>query len=356
MKLSEQFFSPDYFTAKHRFREAAANAGGRLEVIPLEAKGPGDKDLGIDIAWFGPESPRRVVLHSSGLHGVEGFAGSAIQLQFIANLRQLPGDVAIVIVHILNPYGMAWLRRVNENNVDLNRNFLGDEPYSGAPAAYLTLNSFLNPPSPPGPDFYLLKAAYLIIRYGMPALKQSVVGGQYVVSNGLFFGGKRTEEGPRKYQSFLTRRLSAVEKAVIIDVHTGLGKHGEDSLLVETRDWPKLREIYGERVTELQPERGPAYRIAGGLPSMISSVFAKTQSHFLCQEFGTYSASKVLHALREENRWQHCGHGTSDPLTNLNHRTKLNLKRTFCPDDESWRQSVLNRGAELMKQALSTLE
>lgn len=27
------------------------------------------------------------------------------------------------MVHVLNPYGMAWLRRVNENNVDLNRNF-----------------------------------------------------------------------------------------------------------------------------------------------------------------------------------------------------------------------------------------
>ena len=90
MKLSEKFFSPDYFTARDRFREAAKNADVRLEVIPLDAKGPGDKDLGIDIAWFGSENPRRVVLHSSGLHGVEGFAGSAIQLQFIANLRQLP--------------------------------------------------------------------------------------------------------------------------------------------------------------------------------------------------------------------------------------------------------------------------
>ena len=36
-----------------------------------------------------------------------------------------PGD-ALVLVHVLNPYGMAWLRRTNENNVDLNRNFLLD--------------------------------------------------------------------------------------------------------------------------------------------------------------------------------------------------------------------------------------
>ena len=92
--MSETFFSPDYFTARNRFREMAATAGGRLETLSLDAKGPNDEGLGIDIAWFGAENPRRVILHSSGLHGVEGFAGSAIQLQFIANLRQLPGGTA----------------------------------------------------------------------------------------------------------------------------------------------------------------------------------------------------------------------------------------------------------------------
>src|SRR6185295_5475632 len=109
----------------------------------------------------------------------------------------------VILVHILNPYGMAWLRRCNENNVDLNRNFLNDETYSGAPAAYAQLNSFLNPASPPGFDFFTLRAAGLILRHGMPALKQSVVGGQYEYPGGLFFGGKRLECGPEKYRAFL---------------------------------------------------------------------------------------------------------------------------------------------------------
>src|SRR3989449_3260944 len=205
MKLSEQFFSPDYFTAEHRFREAVANAGGRLEVIPIEAKGPGDKDLGIDIAWFGPENPRCVVLHSSGLHGVEGFAGSAIQLQFLDSLPPVPAETAFVIVHVLNPYGMAWLRRVNENNVDLNRNCLGNTAYAGAPSAYVELESFLNPQSPPTSDLFTLKAIWLILRHGMPALKQAVVGGQYEYPKGLFFGGKQLQQGLERYESFLAR-------------------------------------------------------------------------------------------------------------------------------------------------------
>src|ERR1044071_4619533 len=120
MQRSDRFFSPDYSTARGRFREAAARAGGRLEAIALDPKGPKGESLGIDIVWFGAVSPRRVVLHSSGLHGVEGFAGSAIQLQLLADLPILPEDAAIVVVHALNPYGMVWLRRFNENNVDLN--------------------------------------------------------------------------------------------------------------------------------------------------------------------------------------------------------------------------------------------
>ena len=110
--------------------------GGQLDTFTWGLTGPLGEELAIDIAWLGAGRPRRVLLHSSGLHGVEGFAGSAIQLQLLDELPRLPEDGAVLIAHVLNPYGMAWLRRVNEHNVDLNRNFLApDEAYVGAPSA-----------------------------------------------------------------------------------------------------------------------------------------------------------------------------------------------------------------------------
>src|SRR6266403_1159288 len=102
MKRSASFFSPDYATAKRRFREIAARAGARLEALPLMAKGPNDDNLSIDIAWFGATTPRRALVHSSGLHGIEGFAGSAIQLELLERPPALPPDTALVFVHILN--------------------------------------------------------------------------------------------------------------------------------------------------------------------------------------------------------------------------------------------------------------
>src|SRR5262245_21714062 len=97
----DQNFFTDYITARAAFRELVERNGGALEVLPLNATGPRGETLGIDIAWFGNKAPRRAVLHSSGLHGVEGFAGSAIQIQTLRDLPQIPDDTALILVHIL---------------------------------------------------------------------------------------------------------------------------------------------------------------------------------------------------------------------------------------------------------------
>ena len=99
----------------------------------------------------------------------------------------LPDDAAIVIVHVLNPYGMAWLRRVNENNVDLNRNFrAANDNGVDLESDYLKLDSFLNPQSPPRFDLFYVQAIWLMLKYGMPALRQAVAGGQFIRAKGLF--------------------------------------------------------------------------------------------------------------------------------------------------------------------------
>ena len=351
--MSAKYFSPDYFTARSRFREGAQKAGGRLTSMELDAKGPAGEVLTIDIAWFGAKQPREVLLHSSGLHGVEAFAGSAIQLQLLdQGLPVIPENAALVLVHVVNPYGMAWLRRFNENNVDLNRNFAGpNEDYSGAPEGYPEFDSFLNPPSPPSWDLFYPRAGWLIFRYGMPTLKQVVAGGQYEYPKGLFFGGKGLEEGPQKVQAFVRAHLQSAERVVIVDVHTGLGPFAVDTLFVHAGDegspiYLEMKTAFGERVASLDPDRGPGYRIKGAYDTMYSRVLQGDKVSFLTQEFGTDDAVDVLYALREENRWHHYGGGGID------HPTKRDLKEAFAPDDDLWRTTVLQRGKTVFKQAV----
>jgi len=344
-------FSPDFATAQRRFRAAVAARQGRLGVLKLAARGPRGEELAIDVGWFGAAEPLRIFIHSSGLHGVEGFAGSAIQLRCLdETMPVLPGDAAIVMVHVLNPYGMAWLRRVNENNVDLNRNFRAANDHGAElESDYLKLDSFLNPQSPPRIDLFYLQATWLLLHHGMPVLRQAVAGGQFVKPKGLFYGGKEMEESLSLFQGYLEKRLTDPKRLVAIDVHTGLGSYGDYRLLVDaTQDRVRanqtMSEAFGERV-QLLDSQGIAYRVRGGQPEMYYRLFPESEVYFAGQEFGTFHPLRVLAALRAENRWHHYGAGS------LDHSCKRKLRQVFCPDDEKWREAVLKQGREVFLRA-----
>jgi hypothetical protein len=341
-----------YVEARTRFREAAGAAGAELITLELDARGPDGEGLAVDIAWFGASHPKRVFVHSSGTHGVEGFAGSAIQLQWLSEgIPAVPAGAAIAIVHILNPYGMAWLRRVNENNVDLNRNFLAGGKPAGTPPAYWdAVNLLLNPASPPRWDGFYVRAAWLLLQHGMPTVRQAVAGGQRVNPKGLFYSGTALEAGPAAFQKLMQERLAGAERILSIDVHTGLGRFGEDRLLVDarlggTRAHQEMLDAYGDRI-EFLNKQGIAYAVSGALHEMYFRSFPQARVGFASQEFGTYGALRVAAALRAENRWHHYGGG------GINHVSKRALLAVFCPDDESWRASVLARGREVIAQSL----
>src|ERR1051325_1319045 len=121
--MSFNFFAPDYFAARDAFLALARERGARVANHPLSARGPGGETLSIDTAYVGAREPRHLLVIVSGTHGVEGFAGSAMQCQWLAGIApsQIPRDAGCLLVHALNAYGFAHLRRANEHNVDLNR-------------------------------------------------------------------------------------------------------------------------------------------------------------------------------------------------------------------------------------------
>ena len=256
------FFAADYFAARDRFRAATADDGFRREVHEIAARGPDGETLTIDAAILGSTDPRRVVIVSSGLHGVEGYFGSAVQLAWLeqrAPKSPVPADAAVVLVHALNPFGFAWRRRWNENNVDLNRNFLDDRSfladdgtYAESRRVYERMNSFLNPRSPQSPfEPYTLQALRHILALGLesrarkPAgqrppllalkavgalglgeLKKTLPVGQYEHRHGLFYGGDGPEQTTRIVQERLPAWVGRAETIIHVDFHTGLGAHG----------------------------------------------------------------------------------------------------------------------------------
>ncbi len=342
-------FSPTYSDARTRFRAMAQNAGGALhawEIVPSEEEGK--EGLTIDAAVFG-SGPRALVI-SSGLHGIEGFAGSALQLQLMQ--QGLPDDIRVVLLHALNPYGMAHRRRVNENNVDLNRNFLAPgDPYRGSSEGYRRLNHLLNPERPTGGmELMLLRTIWQILRHGFNTLKTAVVGGQYDFPSGLFFGGRQLEHGPQTLLERLPVILQDVESIVHVDIHTGLGKSGTYALLVDadagSADHLRLHDQYGDRIQPWDADHGVAYKIRGGLPEAMRRTFGTRIDVITC-EFGTHPPLKVLEALRLENQQAHWG-GDEESA-------KKAITEAFRPGSKRWENAILSGGATVINQAIKHL-
>jgi hypothetical protein len=345
-------FSADFFDARDRFRRLANEC---VESLPISVRGPRGEELAVDIAWIGSSNARRIVLVTSGLHGIEGFAGSAMQCSLLAATPELAADCALVLVHALNPWGFAYLRRVNENNVDLNRNFLEDgERRSGMPALYARLDPLLNPRSPPVADAFLPRLACYAARYGYAACRQAIAEGQYEIAHGLFYGGRQLEEGPASFVAWLRRAMRDAARVLVLDLHTGLGRFGRQSLLAEP-DMPAERALQVGRLLNAHVEGGAGvanpggFAARGGLASAVRRCLAHADPEFLTVEYGTYSGLKLVHALREENRWHHYGDGS------IGHESKRRLSEMFAPASAQWRSRVVQQGDRLLRAAVSAI-
>ncbi len=378
-------FSPDYFVARHRFRLAARNAGFATAAFPIAAKGPSGEPLTIDVATMGKKSARKTFVLSSGLHGVEGFLGSAVQLASIERfIASIPiDDLRVVFIHALNPYGFAWLRRVNEKNVDLNRNFLIDGNYTGCDSGYKSVHALLNPQSPPKKiSSFAVRGALLIARKGLGPLKQAVASGQYEYPQGMYFGGNEPSETMEILRDNLGDWIGQPERVLHVDIHSGLGAFGDYKLFVD-HGWNSeglrlLAGTYGSlRVEAWDAERGTSYAIRGGLGSFCKHIFPEVNYDVVCAEFGTASPLAVCGALRAENRAHHflapkvfapsstnvfantVPNVKDRNLTSLQQRyqvVKENLVEVFCPSSVAWRSSCVSGGLGIVEQSLRALQ
>ncbi len=349
-------FSPDYTAARARFRSSALALGCELEEHPIGEQGPDGEELTLDVARLGPVAARKVVVVSSGLHGVEGFLGSAIQAALLEDQLggfQPPEGCALLMIHGLNPYGFAWIRRVDQQNIDLNRNFLLDgEPWEGAPERYGEFDDFFNPKQRPNPlEPFMLRAALKLLKHGMTMFKDTLPVGQYDFPEGMFYGGS----GPSKTMQILDRELprwvGAAEHVLHVDVHSGAGKWGTYILAANhAASDPRtvwLRGVYGDKIEAWEPD-STLYTIRGGMGVWCKARLPAVVYDQLTAEFGTYHPIRVIQALRRENQAHHyCQPGDSSL-----ERAKGLLKETFAPAETAWRERCVAQGLAVVDKAI----
>lgn len=357
---ASQLFSDDYSSARGRFLAAAAERA--LPVTSYRnphALGPNGEDLTTEVIALGPHHARNALVIQSGVHGVEGYAGSGCQIGFIRTMlaRPLPADTRIVLIHALNPYGFAWNRRVNEDNVDLNRNFIAHGRSAPENKGYDTLRnaievSDLGPATLATADERLKDYAKA---HGLFALQEAISQGQYRHPQGLYFGGDYETWSAGLFKHLIRRELGACGHVAMVDVHTGLGPYGFGELISEdpadSLAYRRARAWWGDTVLSTKAGESVSADVTGSVDSVLSSLLPHAEITMCTLEYGTYSSVEVFRALRADN-WLHV-HG--DPRGQGAAAIKGEIRRAFYPDCGDWKEMVWARAAAVFGQALEGL-
>ncbi len=349
---------PSYLEARERFCEVARARGFLVVRYPLtRVVGLGGEDLSIDVATKGTTGNCLVLL--SGVHGVEGFAGSACQIEC---MRRLEFDgLRIVLIHALNPYGFSFSSRVNENRVDLNRNFEDRYPrdynarYSEVHATLVEIFAGARdePPTRAAIDAWLM---YWERKLGREECLAVITGGQFRHPDGLFYGGRELQPSVRLLERIVAAHfVPRAGRALTIDFHTGLGTPGNGELIYTGGAADRARELartwLAEQVTCPQQGNSVSKQVRGSAHSFFVQEQLAREGSYTALEFGTVTIETMIAALCED-MWLR---NRSDTDPRVAERIRTGVRAAFRLQQPAWEAAILGKAVQVVSRAAAAL-
>lgn len=350
-------FSDNYAQARATFREAAARRNAQLQAAVLPGHlGAQGEELSIDSAYLGTEGCKKVLVVSSGVHGPEGFCGSGCQVAALHDDELLSrleaADIGLLLIHGVNPYGFSHLQRTNEDNVDLNRNFVDFKRLPPSHPATGEVTALVLPTQwPPTPEADAALAAY-IARHGEWAFRSVLSAGQHTHAAGMFYGGTAPSWSNHTVRALLRQYAAQVEHLGWIDIHTGLGPFGHAEKIYAGPntevDLARARAWWGRDMFSLFEEGSVAVVSTGGVQFCSLQECPQAKTGWLGLEYGTYPESTVRHALCA-SQWliAHPDRASDAQKAAIPQA----LKQAFYVDQDDWKGMVWGQARVAMLQA-----
>ncbi|MEE9273574.1 MAG: DUF2817 domain-containing protein [Robiginitomaculum sp.] len=347
------YFSKNYEEARDKFLSVAL----KNEFIANNYRNPilglSGEPLYTDALWIGPKDAKNVLVTSSGTHGVEAFLGSAVQVGAMETglYSDLQPNTAVLLIHAINPWGFSWLRRTNEDGVDLFRNFINFDNDVPINELYDDLIDFIVPKKNNLKS--KVSMALAILKYGRKNIKARIPSGQYTQPHGPFYGGLQPTWSNKTLRTIINTYLDRAEKVIVIDYHTGLGEKGNGELIGFTKladstsGWGQ--KCWGSKYVSVFSSKSTAYEIHGILENAYKEELNDIPLLFSAHEFGTYPERKVFNALQKDH-WLHA-YGDINSPTAI--RIQQDMKNIFFPDQDSWKHTVIEQAFGAEQEALN---
>ena len=351
-----QRLAPTYGAARDAIQAAGTRAGMDITAFPHPSTGRLGEELAIDVLTAGPEDAASVLVIVSGTHGVEGYAGSALQRWWLDERGgSRPDGVRVAIVHALNPVGFSWVRRVNEDNVDLNRNFVD---WTSPPRndAYADIADLLVPADWDDATQEATTGALLeeAGRTGFDRFQEVVSGGQYDHPTGIFHGGSGPVWSHRWLASHLPEIVGSARRLGIIDLHTGLGPWGHGELISHEASgdpgYDRGTAWWGE-IRSMRDGESVSASLEGDWLAAVERWVPAVEVTAAALEFGTVDTVTVLQSLRAD-AWLHA-HG--DPNGPEAAAIRAQVRAAFADDDPAWLAMLIERFDQVASGALTAL-
>jgi len=354
--INRQQMSARYETTRNDFVKAMKAAGGRLQHILHPSKGPSGEALFMDVGVLGNDDADNLMLITSGTHGVEGYLGSELQTQLLNSgvPERYFANTAFVFVSGVNPYGMAWHRRVNENNVDLNRNFLDFNQKLPTNEGYDLLSKAVNPTSLNSETKLAARKEMTLFleREGLLEYIRALSGGQYHCPQGVQFGGQEAQWSVVELKKLWSQTIPNRKSVVNIDLHSGLGNWGEGVVMINGQESDKriqdIQANWGAVMVSPPPTEGDTI-MSGVMGHFLESQYASLEVVAAVFDFGTLDIEAVAIAGGGDN-WL-CHHGDIDSAQGQ--AIKRQLFEAFYVEDERYRRQAYDRTVQVLQSAIA---
>jgi hypothetical protein len=355
------YFSTTYSHARAEFLGACVRGNHAVDSYTNPMRGPLGERLVCDVTRLGPVDAEHVVVVTSATHGAEGFCGSGIQVGLLraGDAPRVPQGVALILVHALNPYGFAWIRRVNEDNVDLNRNFV-DHAGGNYPENDL-FDELVDGILPTSLDDDAIARCRAIIaaaeeQHGEVTVRKASAKGQYRYPESMAFGGTHATWSNRTLHSIFARQAAGARTVALIDLHSGLGPYGYGELMTPSKPGEEVFDrFHGWYGSEVHSTTAGKSDYAGSKGSILAGFHPPLGSGVrfgsLGVEFGTLERPNVRDAVRDDH-WLHV-HGQLD--SDVGREIKARLRDAFYCDKDDWKKAVWSRGQEVVGTALEKI-
>ena len=353
-RYSDSFYT-QYDQIRAHLTQLSGQLGAQSEAYPIdEADG-----LYIDSFYLpATEAQTNLILLTTGVHGMEGYIGATMLDVFFGEIYPNldTRSTGVLVVANVNPYGMKYMRRYNENNVDLNRNFIldWDSFDRNSNQEYPKVDTFLGPQGKIGNALwhevgFYLSLAKTAVTDGADTISDALLTGQYAYPQGVYYGGDGDEVSTAYLKDVFGKCLdSSYENIVHIDIHSGYGPRYNMVIfnsVFETMTEAESVAAFGyDHVIAYDSES--FYATTGDTTDFFYRLADKMEAEqtlfSTCFEFGTigdafFDTILSLKYTVDENRnhWYPTGNEVSAEIV------RQNYMELYYPTETAWREKTV---------------